>query len=118
MQRRRMILLAFLSVTGLVTGPLYADDVKRECVDAATLGQTRRDEGKLLAAREQMVRCSREECTVVKAFCARWLTEIEQQIPSVVVRVTDSDGSDRTDAKATMDGRSMRLDGKPMSLDP
>jgi hypothetical protein len=65
-----------------------------------------------------MVRCARDECTVVKAFCARWLTEIEQQIPSVVVRVVDSDGTDRTDAKATMDGRSVKLDGKPTSLDP
>jgi hypothetical protein len=118
MQRRRTILMALLSVTGLVTCPAHADDVKKECVDAATLGQTRRDEGKLLAARDQMVRCARDECTVMKSFCARWLTEIEQQIPSVVVRVVDSDGVDRTDAKATVDGRSVKLDGKPTLLDP
>jgi hypothetical protein len=116
--QRRNVLLALLSVTGLVTCPAYADDVKKECVDAATLGQTRRDEGKLLAARDQMVRCARDECTVMKSFCARWLTEIEQQIPSVVVRVVDSDGTDRTDAKATVDGRPVKLDGKPTLLDP
>jgi hypothetical protein len=110
-------MIAFLSLAAAAL-PARADDVKKECVDAATVGQTKRDEGKLLAARDQMLRCSREECTVVKAFCARWLTEIEAQIPSVVVRVTDADGSDRTDAKATMDGRAVRLDGKPLSLDP
>ena len=116
--RCRTRVIAFLSIAGAVVPSARADDVKHECVDAATVGQTKRDEGKLLAARDQMLRCSRDECTVVKAFCARWLTEIEGQIPSVVVRVVDSDGSDRTDAKATMDGRPMRLDGKPMSLDP
>jgi len=115
--RRRSQLIAFLSMAAAVTSA-RADDVKRECVDAATMGQTKRDDGKLLAARDQMLRCSRDECTVVKAFCARWLTEIEAQIPSVVVRVVDVDGTDRTDAKATIDGRAVKLDGKPLSLDP
>jgi hypothetical protein len=114
----RRTVIVFLSIAGAAVPSARADDVKHECVDAATNGQTKRDEGKLLAARDLMMRCARDECTVVKAFCARWLTEIEGQIPSVVVRVVDSDGSDRTDAKATMDGRPMRLDGKPMSLDP
>jgi hypothetical protein len=110
--------VTLLSMAGAAISPARADDVKRECVDAATLGQTLRDAGKLLAAREQMLRCARDECSVVRPFCARWLNEIEGQIPSVVVRVLDPDGNDRTDAKATMDGRPLKLDGKPTLLDP
>jgi hypothetical protein len=116
--RFRTLAMVLVSTGAIAISPARAEDVKKECVDAATLGQKARDGGKLMVAREQMVRCARDECSVMKSFCARWLTEIEAQIPSVVVRVVDSDGTDRTDAKATMDGRALKLDGKQTSLDP
>jgi hypothetical protein len=97
----------------------HAEDVKRICVTASTVGQTQRDEGKLLEAREQMLRCAREDCpAVVKSHCADWLADIESQIPSIVVRVLDTTGNDRTDVKTSVDGNVLKLDGKPTSLDP
>jgi hypothetical protein len=93
--------------------------VKRICVNASTAGQTQRDEGKLLDAREQLLRCAREDCpAVVKTHCADWLSELEPQIPSIVVRVLDTSGNDRTDVRASVDGRQLKLDGKATSLDP
>jgi hypothetical protein len=96
-----------------------AEDTKRACIAASTLGQTLRDEGKLVDAREPLLRCSREDCPgVVKAYCAEWLAEIETQTPSLVVRATDAAGNDRTDVKTSIDGRVVKLDGKPIPLDP
>jgi hypothetical protein len=97
----------------------HAEDVKRVCVTASTAGQTQRDEGKLLEAREQLLRCAREDCPdIVKTHCAGWLADIESQIPSIVVRVLDTSGNDRTDVKTSVDGKQLKLDGKPTSLDP
>ncbi len=118
--RRRRFGTWLLPLTWVMSGSIArADDTKRVCVAASTLGQTLRDEGKLMDAREQLLRCSREDCPgVVKAYCAEWLADIETQTPSMVVRVVDSAGNDRTDVRTSVDGRAIKLDGKPFSLDP
>ncbi|HVY30705.1 MAG TPA: hypothetical protein VHB79_29300 [Polyangiaceae bacterium] len=96
-----------------------AEDVKKECIDSSTLGQTSRDGGELLKAREQFLQCSREACPpVVRTSCNRWLTEVDELIPSVVIRASDATGSDITDGTASIDGVSHPLDGKTIQLDP
>jgi hypothetical protein len=96
-----------------------AEDVKKECVDASTLGQTSRDGGELKKAREQFLQCSREACpSVVRTSCNRWLGEVDELMPSVVVRASDATGSDITDGTASIDGVSYPLDGKTIPLDP
>lgn len=96
-----------------------AEDVKKECVDASTLGQTSRDAGELLKAREQFLQCSREACPpVVRTSCNRWLAEVDELMPSVVVRASDATGSDITDGTASIDGVSYPLDGKTIPLNP
>jgi hypothetical protein len=54
----------------------------------------------------------------VKSHCARWLDELSERIPSIVVRAQDSAGGDVFDARLSIDGRSARLDGHPVELDP
>lgn len=105
----------------LVLAPLTANaqDVKRECVEASTVGQTSRDAGQLLKAREQFLVCGRDACPgVVRSSCQRWLAEVEEQTPSVVVRVADAEGGDITEGTAMIDGVEHPLDGKPVLLDP
>ena len=103
----------------LLSSPALAADVKRECVDASTEGQTNRDAGQLLKARDQFLVCSRDACpAVVRSSCSRWLSEVEQQVPSVVIRAADSSNTDITDGSATIDGVKFPLDGKPIPLDP
>src|SRR6185295_5001517 len=119
--RRRRWRTWLLPLACVISGSISAraEDTKRACIAASTLGQTLRDEGKLVDAREQLLRCSREDCPgVVKAYCAEWLADIETQTPSVVVRAMDAAGNDRTDVKTSIDGRPIKLDGKPISLDP
>jgi len=107
------LLLMTTSVSAL------AQDVKRECVDASTVGQTNRDAGQLLAAREQFLICSRDACpAVVRSSCGRWLSEVQELTPSVVVRAADSADADITEGSASIDGTEFPLDGRAIPLDP
>src|SRR6478609_2672058 len=94
-------------------------DIKRGCIDASTAGQTSRDAGKLLEARAQLLKCASDACpAVVRSSCSRWLSDVEEQIPSIVIRAADAAHVDITEGTATIDGSPASLDGKPISLDP
>ncbi len=111
--------LAMFASVGPVAPEAKADDGIRACIAASTDGQTLRQQGKLLAAREQMIACARDSCPgVVRAQCARWLKEVEVAIPSVVVRAVDASGADVIGARLSIDGRPQALDGQPVRLDP
>ena len=108
-----------LLATLFIATPAKADDTKKECIAASTLGQTLHREEKLIAAREQMLICARDVCpAVVRNYCVRWLGEIEEQTPSVVVRARYADGADLLDARVVVDGKSGKIDGRPIALDP
>jgi hypothetical protein len=112
-------LLALALIGSLTHEAVADDDVKKECVDASTAGQTSRDAGALLSARDEFVICSRDACpAVVRSSCASWLSEVEQQLPSIVLRAADAANVDITDGTATVDGVKHPLDGKPIPLDP
>jgi hypothetical protein len=101
------------------TARSLSDDTVRLCIAASTEGQTRRLQGKLLAAREQMLACARDACPpIVRSHCARWLGELDARIPSLVIRAEDAAGRDLIDARVTIDGTPGKLDGHPVSLDP
>jgi hypothetical protein len=111
--------LATVVALALLAPQVRADDTVRVCIAASTEGQTQRQQGKLLAARDQMIACARDACpAVVRSHCARWLKEIEAAIPSVVVRAVDATGADVIGARLTIDARPARLDGQPVRLDP
>lgn len=107
------------SLLWLTTLPAAAQDVKRECVDASTAGQISRDAGELLKARSELLSCARDACpAVVRASCSQWLSDVERQLPSVVIRAIDSAGRDVTEGRARIDDSPVPLDGKPLPLDP
>lgn len=92
---------------------------KRACIDAASLGQSERDAGHLLEARAQFLSCAREACpAIIRNSCTEWVSELRLRIPSVVVRVLSDDGHDVVDVQASVDGASISLDGRPVTLDP
>jgi hypothetical protein len=96
-----------------------ADD-KQVCLDASSQGQQLRDDGKYRAARAQLVVCAREVCpAVVKRDCTQWLGEVDQTVPTVVVRARDSKG-DLAEVRVLVDGQTLleKLDGKPAAIDP
>jgi hypothetical protein len=111
--------IAALVVLATIASTAKAEDTVRVCIAASTDGQTLRKQGKLLAAREQMIACARDACpAIVRSHCARWLSEVETAIPSVVVRAEDPTGADVLGARLSIDGRPAKLDGQPVRLDP
>jgi hypothetical protein len=96
-----------------------AQDPKYECIAESMDAQTLRRAGKLLDARAKSLACAREACPdIVRSHCAHWLTEIVDEIPSLVVRAQTPDGQDILEATLTIDGVPGKLDGRPVDVDP
>jgi hypothetical protein len=96
-----------------------AEDTVHVCIGASTEGQTLRKQGRLLASRDAMIACARDACpAIVRSHCARWLSEVDAAIPSIVVRAQDATGADVLGARLAIDGRPAKLDGQPVRLDP
>ena len=98
---------------GLVSGlalpaaaaPPSAKSVKEGCVSAYELAQDLRRTGKLIEAREALITCSQPACpSAATVDCTRWLGEVEQSLPSVVVSAHDARGHEVSDLRVLVDG--------------
>ncbi|MRG98451.1 hypothetical protein [Polyangium spumosum] len=94
---------------------------KQECAASYEQTQSLRKEGKLAAAQEAALVCSRKDCPrVVRGDCAEWLAEIEKSLPTVVLVARDEKGEETADVRV-FEGDALvreRLDGKAMPMDP
>lgn len=89
------------------------------CVAAADSAQDLRKAGKFREARAQLLVCSQKSCnSVVRSDCEKWLKEVDEQTPSVIVRTVDARGQDVLGARVTIDDALVELDGKPVQVDP
>lgn len=114
-----------ISTRGLIAATLLlhaasarADDADR-CASRAESAQSARVAGKLRAAREGFIECSSDKCpAVVRRDCGRWLSEVETELPTVVVKARDN-GQDVADVRVVIDGVAVaqRLDGLPIAVD-
>jgi len=99
---------------------LAADD-KEACLSAADQGQSLRDDGRYVAARDQFVICARNVCPkLVHDQCIDWLRQLDESMPTVLFRVKDDQGNEVLSAHVTADGKPLSIgsEGKPVSLDP
>jgi hypothetical protein len=116
--RAALVALAAVSLS-LAPSAARADDTVRVCIAASTNGQLFRKQGKLLASRDEFIACARDACpAIVRSHCARWLSEVEAALPSIVVRAEDAGGGDAIGVRLSIDGRPGKLDGQPVRLDP
>ncbi|MDP8998577.1 MAG: hypothetical protein M3O46_00515 [Myxococcota bacterium] len=101
---------------------LAAEPASKEvCLAAADTGQSLRDDGQYLGAREQFIACGREVCPkLVHDQCAEWLRHIDEAIPTVVFGAKDDRGQQVVDARVLLDGKLLMatLDGKATPLNP
>ncbi|MEO5731335.1 MAG: hypothetical protein ABI134_13005, partial [Byssovorax sp.] len=115
------ILLA-LAASLVASSPATARaDQTDACIEASVRGQQLRDQGKLLAAREQLLACGVQSCPrLLQKECAQWLAEVEVRTPSIVIGAVDAEGRDTADVKVTLDGAPLlaRLDGRAQPIDP
>jgi hypothetical protein len=119
--RRACILLALGVTLAFSASPAAAADDKQQCLNASDQGQSLRDDGKYRKAREAFATCARDSCpAIVRRDCMKWLAELEQSSPSIVVGAKDDKGADLVEVTVTVDGSPLqsRLDGKPVLVDP
>lgn len=98
-----------------------AADVQKACLVSAERGQQLRNAGQLLAARSEFLACQASACPgIVREDCIKWLGEIAETTPTVIVSVRDDDGTDILDATITVDGKPLSNDllGRPFPVDP
>ncbi|CAN5528190.1 hypothetical protein BH09MYX1_BH09MYX1_42050 [soil metagenome] len=120
-QSLKAALAVGLLVPALAFAPSAAAQSKDECFNAAEKAQSLRREKKLGATREQLLVCVRDGCpAAVQTDCVKWLAEVDNGMPSVVVRARDAAGKDVLDVKVSVDGQAFleRLDGTSKTIDP
>jgi hypothetical protein len=114
--------LVFLACSSALAAPrlVLAAGSADACVAASEHAQELRNAGKLTAAREELVACSKPECPkIVQEDCTRWMGEVLASLPSVVPAAKDANGKDVVEGKFLIDGKvaTDSLDGKPVSVD-
>jgi hypothetical protein len=95
-------------------------DPKQACIAAAEQGQSQRDDGQYREARVSFLACAQDSCPkVVMQSCTKWLRELDESAPTVVLAAKDDHGEDLTDVRVTLDGApfATQLDGKPIEAD-
>ena len=104
----------------LVAPPIAADDID-ECIAAHVAAQNAQRDGEFAEARRQLAFCVRDVCPApISDDCTRWLSELEQRQPTVIITVTDETGASLSDVRVTVDGDVLveRLTGRTMPIDP
>lgn len=118
----RIAAAVFVSIVLLsAANPALGDVDANACIDASETGQRARNASDLLTARSLFETCADRECPhVVREDCVRWVDEVIQQTPSIVVAAVDRAGKDVFDGRILVDGReiSAELDGKEIPLNP
>jgi hypothetical protein len=90
------------------------------CVDAYQSTQELRLSGKIRLAREKAAVCAADVCpAAVRSGCTKWLRELIDSQPSLVVLARDGE-RDVADAEVYVDGEraSATLSGRPIEVDP
>jgi hypothetical protein len=90
------------------------EDDKRVCLSTYVEAQSTRQEGKLGASQRALEKCGAQVCPgVIRNDCVRWLREVTDAMPTVVLSATGSDGRDVADVRVSIDGQPLasHLDG-------
>lgn len=98
-----------------------APPTKTSCAEAYESSQETRASGHLQEARARLAFCAQPECpSFVQKDCARWLDEVERELPSVVISVAGLDPEAARQSSLKIDGVALpdALAGKAVSLNP
>ena len=92
---------------------------EERCLDAYEKGQRLRIKHSLRQARAELMLCAHAPCPEsFRPECLRWFDEVQQLVPSVVVRVEGDTA--QTEVRIVIDGAlvATRLDGTSIEVDP
>lgn len=111
------LILLLVAVPAAAASPLD----KQACIAASEKAQHLRADSKLMSSREQLLSCARDVCpAVIRKDCARWLAEVEEALPTIVLAAKDGAGHDLGAVKVTVDDKPFaeKLEGKAQTIDP
>lgn len=94
---------------------------KASCAQAYESAQESRASGQLQETRERLSFCARTECpSFVQKDCARWLEEVDRELPSIVLYPVGSSSDAAAQVTVKLDGQELpeALAGGPIVLDP
>ncbi|HTM44074.1 MAG TPA: hypothetical protein VL137_03915 [Polyangiaceae bacterium] len=94
---------------------------KTACAAAYESAQEARLGNHLLEAKKHLTICAQSQCPAfIRADCAQWFEQVDDEIPAVVVSALDANGDEATEVKVYVDGKlaAEHLDGTPLELDP
>ncbi len=93
---------------------------KQKCIDSYANAQKLRRDGRLRAARAELMNCAQERCpSAARDDCSRWLNEVEAAQPTIVIVAKGDAGEDVADVRVVIDGDTTidHLD-KAIPIDP
>jgi hypothetical protein len=91
------------------------------CRDSYVLAQHLAKAGRLKRARQHALSCGQDRCSVtIRTDCSRWLEEISQAMPTLVVVAKKRDGSLLRNVSVRVGNELLarQLDGRAMAVDP
>jgi hypothetical protein len=94
---------------------------KASCAQSYESAQESRAAGQLQETQKRLSVCARPECPgFVQKDCARWLEEVERELPSVVIKAEGLDAEAARLVNLTLDGNPLpnAFGGGSISLDP
>jgi hypothetical protein len=90
---RLAITAASFAALATASETAFADNPPHTCSIAYTRGHEERLAGRLFNARKAFLECSAAHCsTTIVADCRRWTSEVEADLPTIRIRVTDERG--------------------------
>lgn len=84
------LVIALLLPSIVFAGPAGADPIVERCVEAHHDAQTARRDHHLAIAKTELATCAQAGCPrLIASDCQRWLSEVDAQLPSVIVSAND-----------------------------
>jgi len=113
MMRWPCALMAFLATSN----SFAQQDSALMCTAAHEAAQLHRKADALFEARRELQSCSRSECPeLVRADCAKWLKEVDAELPALTIDARTSRGARIHDVRVLLDGEVVaeRSSGEPL----
>ncbi len=88
-----VLVVASMLSTGVREAAADVKDDVAACLAAHTTSQALRLDGKLVEAKKALLVCAQDKCpSIARVDCTRWLGEVEESLPTIVVAVKDVHG--------------------------
>lgn len=92
---------------------------KKECSDAYEKAQVLQKASRLNEERTELAVCTLDACPKwIQTECVKWLADIDEHQPSLVIAAKDGQGHDVLEGMVDIDGAASKLGPSPVRVDP